>query len=112
MQIEPAPLVVDDARQRAAEESFDSPGTAAARYGPAPKEARMTSQSMHTGVEDQVERLLWREFDTLPRERVRQVARESVEAFRGARVTQFVPLLALREARRRVRLEEKPVISS
>ena len=63
-------------------------------------------------VQDQVERQLSREFRSLPRERVSQVARESVEAFREARLTQFVPLLAFREARRRVLLEEAPVTSN
>ena len=38
--------------------------------------------------------------------------RESVEAFREARLRQFVPLLAFRAARRRVLLEEKPVASN
>ena len=56
----------------------------------------MTPQPMQTEVLDQVERQLSREFETLPHERVSQVARESVEVFRGARLTQFVPLLAFR----------------
>jgi len=72
----------------------------------------MTSDPKQTSLLDQVERQLGREFDTLPRERVRQVARESVEAFREARLRQFVPLLAFRAARRRVLLEEEPVASN
>ena len=72
----------------------------------------MTPQPMHPDVQDQVERQLSREFESLPRERVRQVARESVEAFRGARLTQFVPALALREARRRVHLEGALITSN
>lgn len=62
----------------------------------------MTPQPTHADVLHQVERQLSREFETLPHERVSQVAREAVEAFQGARLTQFVPALALREARRRV----------
>jgi hypothetical protein len=72
----------------------------------------MTPQPTHMDVQGQVERQLSREFETLPRERISQVARESVEAFRGARVTQFVPLLAFRQARRRVLLERGLVASS
>jgi len=72
----------------------------------------MTPQPTQTDVQDQVERQLSREFETLPRERVSQVAHEAVEAFRGARLTQFVPLLALRQARRLVLLEGEPVTSN
>lgn len=72
----------------------------------------MTPQPMHTEVLDQVERQLSREFQTLPHERISQVARESVEVFRGARLTQFVPLLAIRVARRRVLLEGEPATSN
>jgi hypothetical protein len=66
---------------------------------------RMTPQPKHADVQHQVERQLSREFQTLPHELVSQVARESVEAFNGARLTQFVPVLAFRKARRRVLLE-------
>ena len=72
----------------------------------------MTPQPTQADVQDQVERQLSREFQTLPRERVRQVAHESVEAFRGARLMQFVPLLAFRQARRRVLLEGELVTSN
>ena len=73
----------------------------------------MTAERQATpDVQEQVERQLGREFDTLPRERVSQVAREAVEAFRGARLRQFVPLLAFRSARRRVLLEDGPVTSN
>ena len=72
----------------------------------------MTPQPTHADVQDQVERQLSREFQTLPRERISQVAHESVEAFRGARLTQFVPALALRQARRRVHLEGELVTSN
>jgi hypothetical protein len=78
-----------------------------------PKEERMTSPAQdRPDLQDQVERQLSREFQSLPRDRVRQVAHESVEAFRGARVTQFVPLLAFREARRRVLREGTPATST
>jgi hypothetical protein len=75
-------------------------------------EARMTPEPTHADLQGQVERQLSREFETLPRERISQVAREAVEAFRGARVTRFVPLLAFRQARRRVLLEGDLITSS
>ena len=62
---------------------------------------------METGVfeaTEQVEQQLKREFrDRVPEATLRRQAAESLARFEGARITTFVPLLAVRHARSRLR---------